>query len=329
MINISRKRTWAGWRYIIVAAVLMVLLPLAFVVGWLSDLSQVRPVLAELGHAQQTTAKQSISSPEEPPGNSPQNIHVTWGSSKVVLMWPRVSGASTYTIYRSQGDQGFSHAKTLAQVSQSANLIEFVDLSVKPDRRYTYWIASGNKAGQGPVSQPHSGQTFLSTAAIIRRAEEAATLVQGHLWSRGGMGLFAPVDHVQSAIAYNINKTLYAPMYFSPFYSHSTWLTRRWITWTTDHTRIGAIKTFHHLTLLRGPGASSRLSSLVPGNLSSNDVVVWHAQGHWQHETFSGPVANLPADAVVLNGYGQAWGVSNASGHFVPALHEKTNSRPG
>ncbi len=324
MIDISHKRAWTRWHYVIVASAFVVLLPLAFFAGWLADLSQIRPVLTQLGRVQQKTPAKPLSVSQEPPGASPQ-IHVSWGKSKVLLTWSRVPGASKYTVYRAEGDLGFAQAKIIGQVSQSVRQIEFADLSVTPGHPYTYWVAAANGAGMGPPSTGVSGRTFLSSAVIARSAEQAAVQIQAHLWSQGGMGLFSPVDHVKKAMAFRIGHVLYTSLYLPPSAVHSNWLVRRWSTWTQSHTRLEHVKSLDRLAVLRNPGMSSKAPSLQLGSLSRNNVVVWRHNGHWQYQSFAGTMTEgLPAGAIVLNGYSQVCGMTNASGKFV-ALSSSSN----
>ena len=194
---------------------LAISLPLAFFSGWLADLSQIRPVLMQLGHAQQKTGTPPVSGSQEPPTGIPE-LGATWGNSQVLLTWTRVAGAKTYTIYRSMGDLGYSHAQAIGQLSQSASKMAFADFSLTPGHRYTYWVAAGNRAGLGPISQALTGRTFFSTSVIAHRAEEAAIPVQAQMWSQGGMGLLVPADHRQTAMAFNIHHVLYTPLYLSP-----------------------------------------------------------------------------------------------------------------
>ena len=315
MINISRKRTQTRTVYLLFGIVLAVSLPLAFFAGWLADLSQIRPLLTQLGHAQPKTATRPVSGSEEPPTGIPE-LRATWGNSQVLLTWTRVASAKTYTVYRSMGDLGYSHAQVIGQLSQSTSQIAFADFSLTPGHRYTYWVAAGNRAGLGPISQALSGRTFFSSSVIAHNVKEATVVVQAQSWSQGGLGLLAPVDHIQSALAFNIDHVLYTPLYLSPSISHSNWLTKRWIRWKNGNTRLGVLKSFHHLTLLQELN-SSKAPSLPLGHLNTDNVAVWRQRGHWQYKKFQRMPLTLPADAIVLNGYGQVCAMTNASGHFI------------
>ncbi len=329
MINISRKRTQTRTFYLLFGIVLAVSLPLAFFAGWMADLSQIRPVLTQLGHAQPKVAAPPVSGSEEPPTGIPQ-LRATWGNSQVLLTWTRVAGAKTYTVYRSMGNLGYSHAQVIGQLSQSTSQIAFADFSLTPGRHYTYWVAAGNRAGLGPISQALSGRTFFSSSVIAHNAEKAAVWVQAQSWSQGGMGLLVPADHIQSALAFNIDHVLYTPLYLPPSISHSNWLTKRWIRWKNGNTRLGVLQSFHHLTLLQGLNSPKR-PSLPLGHLNTDNVAVWRQRGHWQYKKFQRTIPTLPADAIVLNGYGQACAMTNASGPVIflhpLSLSDQTSNR--
>ncbi len=317
MVNLSQRPRFQHWVLWIVTGVSVLLVPVAFIAGWLADMSQVRPVLTQLSQAQQATMRQAKAIPKEPPSQAPGHIVASWGLSQVVLKWTRVPHASAYVVYRVAGNQSVAEAQKIGQVIQSTHEVEFVDSGVLPGTQYTYWIAAINAAGQGPMTQALSGETYLAPSTIAQRVEQSAVPVQATAWTQGGLGIFAPTQKTYHSLAFAIDGVLYTSLYIPSSDSHSTWLTKHWVSWTLAGLPVHVLKTTHQLTVLPMPLKEKTLVSLVPGSVTTTNVLVWYHQGTWHHQLFTGTVANLPANAVVMNGYGKVIALTNNLGQWM------------
>lgn len=317
MVNLSQKPVIRSWGLLVVGTLMILSIPAAFLAGWLADMSQVRPLVTQLGLAQQRAMNQQAVAPKEPPGQSPHDVQIRWGHSHVTLNWLRVPGASMYVIYRATGTQNFTQASVIGQVNQSTGHMAFVDSSVKPGSLYTYWIAASNAAGQGPVTGAVSGETFLETSTIIHQVQAAVVNVSATRWTQGGMGLFPATRHVYHPLAFNIGGMVYSPFAFAPSAIRKTWLTKRWSSWSKGNRALRVIQTHHQITILQTPEYNKR--SLTSGPLTADNIIVWDSHGEWYHDPFTATesLTHLPPRAIVLNGYGRVSGLTNTLGQFV------------
>ncbi|PSR27514.1 hypothetical protein SAMN00768000_2766 [Sulfobacillus thermosulfidooxidans DSM 9293] len=323
MVNLSQKSRFPHWILWIVTGAAVLLIPVAFMAGWLADMGRVRPVLTQLSQAQQATMRQASAIPKEPPSQAPAHVVASWGLSQVVLKWSRVPGASAYVVYRAVGNHSVAGAEKIGEVTQSTHEVEFVDSGVRPGTQYTYWIAAVNAAGQGPMTQALSGETYLTPANIAQQVEKSAIPVQATVWSQGGLGLFAPTPKSYHSVAFAIDGVLYTALYLPPSDSHSTWLTKHWVSWTVGGLPVHVLKTTHQLTVLQMPRQEKSVTSLVQGAVTTTNVLVWYHQGMWQHQLFTGTLTNLPLGALVMNGYGNVIALTNHLGQLItiPSSH--------
>ncbi len=316
MFQNTQGRRRVHWTAGIVAAGVVVLLPVAYMAGWMAEMGQVRPVLSQLTSAQQALAQQQAQIPKEPPAQSPIVQPPVWGSTDVTLSWTSVPHATSYDVFRAVGDQSFSQAKRVGNVSQAAHTVVFEDSSVQPDTHYTYWIAPENAAGQGPLTAAVNIQTYMNWSMALAQAQSGAASVKAVAWSQGGLGLLQPAASAASPAAWVVGDRVYSPFTFSPSARDSTWFTKRWTSWKIGGHTATVSRVIDGISVLHRNGGS--VQALTAGSMTPEDAAVWLENGKWRHEEFASSPEGLPDGALVINQYGQAAGITNASGQLIP-----------
>lgn len=314
MIQISHRHSFPRVALAVVA-VSILLLPIAYVAGLLTEMGQVRPVLTKLDQARQTLVQQQASIPTEPPAARPSQMHLSWGAQDVTLSWAKVPGASSYTIYRSSASGSFQQAVQVGQVIQSSSVIVFVDGTVSPDTSYTYWIAPDNAAGQGPMTPAVSGRTYLTWNQVLDAGTSAAVSADATAWSQSAWGLLPPHSSATSPTVWKIGTKFYTAFSFPASAQTSTWLTKRWTTWTAGNQTMTFVHAINGISVLAG--GPQDMSSLPIATATPEDLALWQNGLQWDHEIVAANDPVLPQDAIVLNRYGQAVGLTTVQGHLV------------
>lgn len=306
-MSIFNRRPILTGSIIAVAALLMV--PFAYLAGWLGDLGQVAPALSTIAAAHENLVWRAAHQPQEPPAGTP-HITAQWTDSSVTLAWSAVPHAASYTIYRAPGTESFQASQAIARVSPQGTP-SFTDASVEPGTPYTYWVAATNAAGQGPASPALSVHTYLSWAAIAQRGEAAARTIHADQWSRVAWGIFGQTQKSVSGPVWNVGGQLESPLTVQA--SASTWLTARGTTWSIGHTAVTA----HAGASLTQFTGSAAVPELPLGPATPSDLAVWQQDGHWVTAIVSPTTSPLPPQALLLNNYGQAVGLVTSSGSLV------------
>ncbi|PSR34726.1 MAG: hypothetical protein C7B46_04635 [Sulfobacillus benefaciens] len=320
MVHNSPPRRYARYLLGSAAAVSIMLVPIAYGAGWLADLSQVRPVLTELNQDQQQSVQQQKILAAGPPTSSPSPYRIATGAFHVTLTWAKVPLATSYIIYRAEGTQSFSHAVNIGQVSQPNREISFVDNTVTPGRSYTYWVAPNNAAGQGPTTPAVTVHTFLTWQEIFLTGARSAAPSTAQAWTQGGMGLLPKTAVKTRPIVWSVGTQLYSPFLFSPQASKSTWLTKRWTTWTLDDSSLQIVNTTKGIALLSAKPALTSLKSLTPGSWTPQDLALWYDAGSLQEAIVTPNSPSYPVAALILNRYGQAVALTSSQGSKVTLL---------
>lgn len=293
-----------------IAGVAVLLLPLSYLAGWLGDLAQVKPELMALAKTRQYQNALQSRLPSEPPSLIP-SPHVEWGDVSVTLAWTRIPGATNYTIYRAGSSSPFSNATTIAQVTQKGKTINYTDTTVSPGTRYTYWVAANNGAGEGAPSSPLSVRTYLSWNTIATQAESAAQLGTLTAWSKTAWGILGQTSQSTTFPMWNIAGQVVTPQTANQ--QHSNWLVQQGLSWTSGSRPLSASPK-GHLTQLLG---QQNLTVIPTGHPTAEDLALWRANGHWADAIVTPSAITLPSDALVLNQYGQAIGLTDSSGQMV------------
>lgn len=294
------------------AAGVLILLPAAYMAGSMAEMSQVRPVLSQLDNARQALARQEARVPQEPPAHSPSGIQLSWGAQHVTIAWTRVKGAASYAIFRAEGTQTYQQAVKIGQVSQSGTTVTFVDDGVAPGTLYTYWIAPVNSAGQGPVSAALAARTYLLWPSIVAQGEKAAQTAQATAWSQGAWGLLPPKGITADTAVWRVGGQWYSAFSFPSSDRSSTWMTKRWTTWTVGGQQATVTPQPGNIYALKGDLPTVR--SLLRGAMTAQDMAVWERSGRWGHEVVGVGDSSFPPYALILNRYGQAVALTTGQG---------------
>ncbi len=324
MVHHSPPRRYSGYLLGSAAAVSIMLLPIAYAAGWFADMGQVRPVLTELNKAQQQTIQQQRILAAGPPTGSPTECHVALGAFHVTLSWAKVPLATSYIIYRAGGTQSFSHASNIGQVSQPTREISFVDNTVAPGHSYTYWVAASNAAGQGPMTPAFTVHTFLTWQAIFHTGAQSATTSTAEAWTQGGMGLLPKTVIKTTPIVWHVGNQFYSPFLFTPEANKSTWLTRRWTTWSLYDCSLQIVRAIKGIALLSAKPTLPFLKSLNLGPWTPQDLAIWYNGGSWQEAIVTPTSPIYPAESLILNRYGQAVALTSPHGSTVALYKEST-----
>lgn len=294
------------------AAGVLIVVPAAYMAGSMAEMSQVRPVLSQLDQARQALARQEANVPQEPPAHSPSGIQLSWGAQHVTITWTRVKGAASYAIFRAEGTQAYQQAVKIGQVSQSGTTVTFVDDGVTPGTLYTYWIAPVNTAGQGPVSAALAARTYLPWPSIVAQGEKAARTAQATAWSQGAWGLLPPKGTTAGTAAWRVGGQWYSAFSFPPSDRSSTWMTKKWTTWTLGGQQATVTPQPGNIYALSGDLPT--VSSLLRGVMTAQDMAVWERSGHWYHEVVGMGDSSFPPYALILNRYAQAVALTTGQG---------------
>ncbi len=295
------------WLPLSLAGLSLVLLPAAYMAGWLGDLGQVKPALAAISREQQMAQWHQAHEPQEPPVSAPE-AQAQWTDALVTLSWPKVSGATSYTIYRAASDQPLSQASPLAKISNRS----YTDTTVAAGSGYTYWVAADNSAGQSAVSRAVAVHTYLTWAAVLKIGEGDARMGNATAWSTSAWGLITRQSAPAPMPIWNLGGTLMTPdRMASP---SSTWFTKRGIRW-----RLGAARLSPEASggVLRFTGSVS-IPDLPVGQATSENLALWRQGSHWTSAVVESTLAPLPPNALILNQNGQAVGMTNAAGTLHP-----------
>lgn len=307
----SRRPLWIASS---IAAVAVLLIPAAYLAGWLGDLGQVQPVLSSLQKAHQAIAWQESRQPQEPPAKSPQ-VAVQLTDSAVTLSWSSIPSASSYDIYRATRGVSFGQATSIAEVSQHTTTISYTDTSVRPGKEYTYWVAASNTAGEGPISTPSSVHVYDTWGAITKEALSATAIATATASQSTAWGILGTSSTSTKVPVFDIAHTLMSPYKFSSQSQRSSFLTQRTTSWHLGQASLTAA--FRHgISVLSGSDAA--LSSLAIGSSTPSEMVVFASSGHLMTAIVASGTSPLPSDALVLNQFGQAVGISNQSGTLLP-----------
>lgn len=292
-----------------IATIAVLLLPLSYVAGWMGDLGQVKPELVALAKSRQHQAWLTAHQPQQPPQASPQ-VRAQWGASSVTLAWSQVAKASQYTIYRAANAQTFSKAKTVATVAQTGTHLQYTDSTVSPGTTYTYWVAADNAVGQGAPSAPRTIRTYLAWTTLIREAESHVRLGTVTTWSKTAWGILGQSATSHTFALWNIAGHLITPA--TTQLASSTWFTQKGVRWTLGATILSP-SAHNSLTTFDNPTA---LASIPMGQATPENLAVWQSQQQWR-DAIVAQGQPLPPDALVLNQYGDAIGLTNAQSHLV------------
>ena len=292
----------------------ILLLPFAYLAGWLGDLGRVQPALSALSQARQNLAWQASRRPQEPPGAAP-TVQTQWTDSTVTLSWGKIPHATSYTIYRAGGSQSLSEARVLAQITPRSAL-SYTDAAVSPGQAYSYWIAADNAVGEGPLSAVVKVHTYLSWNTVAQMGESAARTLTELTWSKTAWGILGQTTKSQSAPAWNLGGTIFSAM--TPMNAgRSTWLTQHGTRWNLGATPVTATVRLG-MTVVSG---APHLPSLASGKATQEDLALWNVNGRWATALVSPSTTPLPPNALVLNAYGAAVGLTGAVGSLQPISH--------
>lgn len=311
MDNSGKRRRF--WRVLAILGVAM-MVPVSYLAGWMADVGQVRPVLSQLDAAQKALAHQQASIPQEPPEKAPSRLSLTWGARHVTVKWPAVKGAAAYVVYRAQGSQSYPQAIEVGQVSHVAVSISFVDASVKPNTSYTYWVVPVNAAGQGPVSPAATCRTYLPISAAVALAQRSAVVTRATNWEQSAWGLLASRQQSTQPLAWHVNAQWYSDYVFPSSATSSTWLTKRWTTWTVDGQALHVLPQKGISQLI---GKFPVASALSVGDSTPQDIALWFRGGRWFDQLVDAQDPEIPPSALLMNRYAQAVAFTTASGQEV------------
>lgn len=292
-----------------IATVAVLLLPLSYVAGWMGDLAQVKPELVALAQSRQHQAWLRAHQPQQPPQGSPQ-VQAQWTASSVTLSWSQVPRASQYTIYRAANAQTFSKAKTVATVAQTGTPVQYTDATVAPGTAYTYWVASDNAMGQGAPSAPRTIRTYLTWTTLSSEAESQGRLGTVTTWSKTAWGILGQSATSHTFALWNIAGHLVTPDTAAT--ASSTWFTQKGVRWTLGTTRLFPSSQNPPTTFSN----AITLQTIPTGEATPENLAVWQSQQKWR-DAIVAKGQPLPPDALLLNQYGEAIGLTNAQSDLV------------
>lgn len=291
------------WIPLSLAGLSVVLLPAAYVAGWLGDLAHVKPALAAISREQQMVQWRQAHEPQQPPASAPQ-VRAQWTDASVTLSWPRVASATAYTIYRASSDRAFSQASRMAQVSNRS----YTDTNVTAGTTYTYWVAADNRAGQSAVSSPVAAHTYLTWAEVLHVGEGDGRMGSAISWSQSAWGLINRQSAPAAIPIWNLGGTLMTPDSIpSP---PSTWFTKRGFRFRLGASPLSAKSSGG---IMRFTGAMS-VPALPVGQPTRENMALWRQGGRWTSAVVESNLEPLPPNALILNQNGQAVGMTNAAG---------------
>jgi len=308
----SRRPIWIGS---VIAGGALLLLPIAYMAGWLGDLGQVQPTLSALSQARQNLAWQESHQPHEPPVQTPV-LTVSWTDSSVTLNWKRVTGASRYDVYRAPAHESFGQAQVIGQVTQQSAMVSYTDTSVLPGQAYAYWVSAVNGAGQGPSSSALTVQVFESWPTITHMVISATNMATAIASTKTAWGILGNVSHATNVPFWNIGGILLTPYQFPSSADQSTWLKSRSTSWQIGPNAATSTP-WHGLSQIHD-NAVHHIPKLESGTPTPQDMVLWQSQGHWITALISNGTEPVPPDGLIVNQYGTVVGISNSAGRIIP-----------
>lgn len=295
-----------SWIPLSLAGLSLIMLPAAYMAGWLGDLSQVKPALAALSREQQMAQWHQAHEPQQPPAAAPA-VKAQWTDALVTLSWPTVGGATFYTVYRAAAGRSFSQAAPIAKISNRS----YTDTAVAAGSSYTYWVAADNGAGQSAVSPRVAVHTYLTWAEVLKIGEGDARMGSATSWAKSAWGLINRQSAPAPIPIWNLGGTLMTPNIIAS--QSSTWFTKRGIRW-----RLGTTSLSPHSSggVMRFTGSVS-VPDLPRGQATTENLALWRQGGHWTSAVVESSLESLPPNALILSQNGQAVGLTSAAGTLI------------